>query len=63
MVHEPIGDGGMRVHTLITLAIRDGALTGLAMDAPITVGGAAFLIRHAGVSLNDGTRILTLVEA
>lgn len=50
----------------ITLAIRDGALTGLANDQQITVAGTdggTFRIASIGPSQADGLRTLTLIDA
>lgn len=61
---DQIATTGGDIHladAMTTLLIRDGTLTGLLEDQPITVGGIGYVIRHTGSRLADGARRLTLV--
>lgn len=61
-VQTPTVSGLERIGTSITLILRADALSGLVVDAVITVDGAAYVIRDPGTVQADGLRRLALVE-
>lgn len=60
---EEGGEGFRLIDRETTLLIRDGSLTGLKQDQPITVDSVSYRIRTIGTPETDGTRRLTLVLA